>query len=168
MTYSSPQGGRAESAAGRRKQTFRLINIFDDALKGTTPVLNRDSRCWRWTKRTITLKYLKRVKLIAATCTPGNWYYDGCNNCTCSTDGDFYSCTEMYCSGNPIQCVVGEPCLTIGKKKKCQVGQSYYDGCNWCHCSNGAYACTKIGCSSNPVIEINMIQPLLRIPICHI
>lgn len=60
---------------------------------------------------------------------------DGCNTCTCSSDGGSWACTEQAC--DPI-CVDGET-------------RRAEDGCNVCTCGSGSWGCTKIGCSGEPV-----------------
>ncbi|XP_037050341.1 uncharacterized protein LOC119084463 [Bradysia coprophila] len=83
----------------------------------------------------------------AVKCTPGHKYNDGCNECTCTCEGDGYACTLKYCEDNPIFCD------TRGTTVQCQDGHSYFDGCNWCTCNKGlGYICTLKGCIDNPVV----------------
>ncbi|KAJ6635965.1 Protease inhibitor [Pseudolycoriella hygida] len=96
--------------------------------------------------------YIFATFLIVASgcknvCTPGHFYYDGCNTCTCLQGGQGYGCTKIGCLDNPITCYVKS------KSPTCVKGHFYNDGCNECICVDGkGYVCTEKACTNNPVV----------------
>lgn len=64
-------------------------------------------------------------------CELGQGYFDGCNFCSCLTNGDPDLCTGSLCK----------------RPADCQPGQSYFTGIEWCFCTyNGPSGdfCTKL------------------------
>lgn len=66
---------------------------------------------------------------------------DGCNDCSCSSDG--IMCTRRACTGDPSKgtCNYGGKTYNVGESFKST------DGCNGCGCMEGGQvACTEMAC----------------------
>src|SRR6266540_5101925 len=109
----------------------------------------------------------------ASCATPGatSPAKDGCNTCTCGSDGK-WECTLIGCGGGldgGAQCIEGETrvaadgcnkcvctsaggwaCTEIGCPTECMPGETKQVDCNSCGCTNGRWACTLIGCPTCP------------------
>jgi len=74
---------------------------------------------------------------------------DGCNTCTCLTDG--VACTLLSCAKDGSPSTDGAPatgCLYAGTKYAVGAMFPDTDGCNKCSCmADGQVACTLIGCA---------------------
>ncbi|ELT87637.1 hypothetical protein CAPTEDRAFT_226604 [Capitella teleta] len=93
-------------------------------------------------------------------CNRRGVWFDGCNYCRCSDDKEVI-CTQKYCPPRPIHTQgglgggpsgpsiqsAGEISIPEGEGfPVCIQIQPWYDGCNWCSCTDGLTMCTKRVC----------------------
>uniref|UniRef100_A0A1L8DPE8 Putative serine protease inhibitor i/ii n=1 Tax=Nyssomyia neivai TaxID=330878 RepID=A0A1L8DPE8_9DIPT len=86
-------------------------------------------------------------------CVPGSSFKDkdGCNTCTCATDGSRYACTKKFCTTFQD--------MQSDEPKRCVPGSRFKadDGCNWCTCSeNGEKMCTLMACGDGQIFPLSM------------
>uniref|UniRef100_A0A1L8DPE3 Putative serine protease inhibitor i/ii n=1 Tax=Nyssomyia neivai TaxID=330878 RepID=A0A1L8DPE3_9DIPT len=85
-------------------------------------------------------------------CVPGSSFKDkdGCNTCTCATDGSRYACTKKFCTTFQD--------MQSDEPKRCVPGSRFKadDGCNWCTCSeNGEKMCTLMACGDGQIFPLS-------------
>jgi hypothetical protein len=82
---------------------------------------------------------------------------DGCNACTCLSDGKV-SCTERACGGGAADGGVSGSCDYGGKGYA--LGEAFLatDGCNSCVCQEAGLVCTEKACSTDAGSDVGVCQ----------